>query len=76
MLRPGGRTDLHATIDTAGRTDDRRGDFDSVYGDWAEVAGKVTPGRAAAGVPAAPAGGADGDLRPGCGWPPTTRRRC
>ncbi|MET8528902.1 bifunctional FO biosynthesis protein CofGH [Micromonospora sp. NPDC005172] len=39
----GGRIDLHATIDTTGRTDDRRGDFDSVYGDWAEVAGKVTP---------------------------------
>ena len=35
---PSGRTDLHATIDTAGRTSDRRTDFDSVYGDWAEVA--------------------------------------
>lgn len=33
-----GRTDLHASIDTVGRTDDRRGDFDSVYGDWAAVA--------------------------------------
>jgi FO synthase len=33
-----GRTDLHATIDTTGRTGDRRGDFDSVYGDWSEVA--------------------------------------
>src|SRR5205085_6565067 len=29
-----GRVDLQATIDTAGRTGDRRGDFDSVYGDW------------------------------------------
>lgn len=29
-----GRTDLHTTIDTLGRTDDRRSDFDSVYGDW------------------------------------------
>jgi FO synthase len=37
----GGRTDLFATIDTAGRTADRRGDFDSVYGDWAEVAAHV-----------------------------------
>ncbi|MEV6490162.1 bifunctional FO biosynthesis protein CofGH [Actinoplanes sp. NPDC051633] len=37
----GGRTDLFATIDTTGRTDDRRGDFDSVYGDWAEVAAHV-----------------------------------
>ncbi|MFC3504522.1 bifunctional FO biosynthesis protein CofGH [Micromonospora krabiensis] len=50
----GGRTDLHVTIDTAGRTTDRRGDFDSVYGDWAEVATKVT---------AAPAGAGDHDLR-------------
>jgi FO synthase len=38
---PGGRTDLHASIDTTGRTGDRRGDFDSVYGDWSEVATKV-----------------------------------
>jgi FO synthase len=32
-----GRTDLHASIDTTGRTEDRRGDFDEVYGDWAAV---------------------------------------
>ena len=32
-----GRTDLHESIDTAGRTADRRSDFDEVYGDWAEV---------------------------------------
>jgi FO synthase len=32
-----GRVDLHATIDTAGRTADRRGDFDAVYGDWAAL---------------------------------------
>ncbi|MGI5147707.1 bifunctional FO biosynthesis protein CofGH [Plantactinospora sp. CA-294935] len=38
---PGGRTDLHATIDTTGRNADRRGDFDSVYGDWAEVGAQV-----------------------------------
>jgi FO synthase len=38
----GGRTDLHVTIDTTGRTGDRRGDFDSVYGDWAEVASQVS----------------------------------
>nr|WP_041831922.1 bifunctional FO biosynthesis protein CofGH [Actinoplanes sp. N902-109] len=37
-----GRTDLHATIDTEGRTGDRRGDFDSVYGDWDEVAAHVS----------------------------------
>ncbi|MFD7828257.1 bifunctional FO biosynthesis protein CofGH [Kitasatospora sp. NPDC059803] len=29
-----GRTDLHATIDTDGRTGDRRADFEDVYGDW------------------------------------------
>jgi FO synthase len=33
-----GRTDLHESIDVTGRTGDRRGDFDSVYGDWREVA--------------------------------------
>ncbi|OLB78653.1 MAG: 7,8-didemethyl-8-hydroxy-5-deazariboflavin synthase [Actinobacteria bacterium 13_2_20CM_2_71_6] len=38
---PGGRVDLHATIDTAGRSDDRRSDFDSVYGDWSEVAAQA-----------------------------------
>ncbi|HTF06835.1 MAG TPA: bifunctional FO biosynthesis protein CofGH [Asanoa sp.] len=40
---PGGRTDLHATIDTTGRTGDRRGDFDSVYGDWSEIARRISP---------------------------------
>jgi len=29
-----GRTDLHVAVDTTGRTDDRRTDFDTVYGDW------------------------------------------
>ncbi|GAA5125347.1 bifunctional FO biosynthesis protein CofGH [Haloechinothrix salitolerans] len=29
-----GRADLHTAIDVDGRTADRRGDFDSVYGDW------------------------------------------
>ncbi len=32
-----GRTDLHATVDTIGRTGDRRSDFDDVYGDWEAV---------------------------------------
>ncbi len=36
-----GRTDLHASIDTEGRTADRRDDFDSVYGDWDELRGQV-----------------------------------
>ncbi|SCL19183.1 bifunctional FO biosynthesis protein CofGH [Micromonospora inyonensis] len=53
----GGRVDLHATIDTTGRTGDRRGDFDSVYGDWAQVATRVTA--------AVTAAGGDADLRTG-----------
>jgi FO synthase len=36
-----GRTALHVEVDTTGRTDERRGDFDSVYGDWNELAAKV-----------------------------------
>ncbi len=47
----GGRVDLFATIDTDGRTGDRRGDFDSVYGDWTEVAAHVTAGPAASRTP-------------------------
>lgn len=43
-----GRTDLHASIDTTGRTHDRRDDFDTVYGDWDAV-------RAAAASTGAPA---------------------
>ena len=33
-----GRVDLHTEVDTEGRTDDRRSDFDEVYGDWDELA--------------------------------------
>ena len=36
-----GRSDLHTAIDTAGRSGDRRGDFDEVYGDWAVLREKV-----------------------------------
>ncbi|WP_433870089.1 bifunctional FO biosynthesis protein CofGH [Saccharopolyspora sp. CA-218241] len=36
-----GRTDLHRSIDTAGRSEDRRGDFDTVYGDWDELRKQV-----------------------------------
>ncbi len=32
-----GRTDLNASIDTVGRSEDKRGDFDTVYGDWEEL---------------------------------------
>ncbi|MET7610932.1 bifunctional FO biosynthesis protein CofGH [Streptomyces seoulensis] len=39
-----GRTDLHASIDTEGRTSDQRDDFDEVYGDWAELREAAAPG--------------------------------
>ena len=55
------------TIDTTGRTGDRRGDFDSVYGDWA-AGGR--PDRR---------GAVDRPVRrhwPACGWRRRTRRRC
>ena len=48
-----GRTDLHVTIDTTGRTADRREDFSEVYGDWAEVATRIAP-EARRDSPAAP----------------------
>ncbi|MFC5946195.1 7,8-didemethyl-8-hydroxy-5-deazariboflavin synthase CofG, partial [Micromonospora harpali] len=68
----GGRTDLHATIDTTGRTGDRRGDFDNVYGDWSEVAAQADASRAGAGAAAAAGaaatageGAGDAELRAG-----------
>jgi FO synthase len=39
-----GRTDLHRTIDTEGRTTDRRDDFDDVYGDWDALREAAVPG--------------------------------
>ncbi|MFF2025874.1 bifunctional FO biosynthesis protein CofGH [Streptomyces sp. NPDC058171] len=39
-----GRTDLHRTIDTEGRTADRRDDFDAVYGDWEALREAAAPG--------------------------------
>ncbi|MFI6639396.1 bifunctional FO biosynthesis protein CofGH [Streptomyces sp. NPDC050504] len=39
-----GRVDLHATIDTTGRTGDRREDFDAVYGDWEALREAAAPG--------------------------------
>ncbi|MEU3824909.1 bifunctional FO biosynthesis protein CofGH [Streptomyces sp. NPDC029080] len=41
-----GRTDLHASIDTEGRTGDRRADFDEVYGDWEALREAAAPGMA------------------------------
>jgi FO synthase len=58
-----GRTDLHVTIDTTGRTHDRREDFAEVYGDWDEIAERSGV-RAPAPAPA-PAAGAPAALRPG-----------
>ncbi|CAN5641312.1 bifunctional FO biosynthesis protein CofGH [soil metagenome] len=43
-----GRTDLHASVDTEGRTEDRRSDFSDVYGDWNSLRDQVfSPGSAA-----------------------------
>ncbi len=40
-----GRTDLFASIDTEGRSSDRRADFDAVYGDWAMLREQVHAAR-------------------------------
>ncbi|MGA4841309.1 bifunctional FO biosynthesis protein CofGH [Streptomyces sp. G45] len=50
-----GRTDLHRTIDTEGRTADRRDDFDEVYGDWEALREQAAPGMAPSRL--------DGDVR-------------
>ncbi|MFJ4832368.1 bifunctional FO biosynthesis protein CofGH [Streptomyces sp. NPDC088747] len=39
-----GRTDLHVSIDTEGRTGDRREDYDHVYGDWEALREAAAPG--------------------------------
>ncbi|WP_087927669.1 bifunctional FO biosynthesis protein CofGH [Streptomyces albireticuli] len=39
-----GRTELNRTIDTEGRTSDRRDDFDEVYGDWEALREAAVPG--------------------------------
>jgi FO synthase len=43
-FKASGRTDLHRTVDTEGRTGDRRDDFDEVYGDWAALREAAAPG--------------------------------
>jgi FO synthase len=63
-----GRTDLHVTIDTLGRTHDRREDFAEVYGAWDEIAERMVaspPATAAPAASAAPAPGAPSVLRGG-----------
>ncbi len=63
-----GRTDLHVTIDTTGRTRDRRDDFAEVYGDWDEVRARIpsyrvtSDGRSAGGGSGGP--GPSGLIRP------------
>jgi FO synthase len=70
-----GRTDLHVSIDTIGRSADRREDFSEVYGDWeilsertrltADASAVSTAGPAPAGAPAEPAPAAPALARPG-----------
>ncbi|MCA2225581.1 bifunctional FO biosynthesis protein CofGH [Nonomuraea aurantiaca] len=38
-----GRVDLHVEVDTTGRTNDRRDDFDNVYGDWEALRDRLDP---------------------------------
>ncbi|HEX8520167.1 MAG TPA: bifunctional FO biosynthesis protein CofGH [Pseudonocardia sp.] len=59
-----GRTDLHASIDTTGRTDDRRGDFASVYGDWDAVGEQLAATRRGV-APTRSAQRLDADVRAG-----------
>ena len=47
-----GRTQLHVEVDTAGRTSDRRSDFDAVYGDWTEIGKDAAAARSAPQAPA------------------------
>ena len=57
-----GRTELFRTIDTEGRTGDRRADFEDVYGDWQvlrERVGSVVPERLPSDVRSALAAAAD-----------------
>ena len=64
-----GRTDLHVSIDTTGRTHDRRDDFAEVYGDWNEIAERaVAPASGPADrspVAGAPVAGAPAVAAPG-----------
>jgi FO synthase len=60
-----GRVDLNATIDTTGRTADRRGDFDDVYGDWGALREQAVFGAASGtGSAAAPGAGVPARIAP------------
>jgi FO synthase len=50
-----GRVDLHVTIDTAGRTQDRRADFAEVYGDWDSISMRSAGSDGSAASPASSA---------------------
>jgi FO synthase len=67
-----GRTDLHVTIDTVGRTRDRREDFAEVYGDWGEIGARIDPAARRA-APAGEDGPVSADPVPGGTAPPRLR---
>ncbi|GAA3760109.1 bifunctional FO biosynthesis protein CofGH [Spinactinospora alkalitolerans] len=46
-----GRTDLHVGVDAEGRTGDRRGDFDAVYGDWSLLRERIARPALGVGAP-------------------------
>ncbi len=52
VLESSGRTDLFAAVDSEGRTEDRRSDFGSVYGDWDAVGEAAAVTRLIDGAPA------------------------
>ncbi|GAB3476370.1 bifunctional FO biosynthesis protein CofGH [Nocardiopsis coralliicola] len=47
LAESSGRTGLHREVDTVGRSADRRGDFDEVYGDWDAIAARAGVDRSA-----------------------------
>ncbi|HYZ56346.1 MAG TPA: bifunctional FO biosynthesis protein CofGH, partial [Streptosporangiaceae bacterium] len=62
-----GRTDLHVSIDTTGRTSDRRDDFAEVYGDWEAVGERAGHSVHAAGHSVHAGGEADDHTERGAG---------
>ncbi|WP_205862956.1 bifunctional FO biosynthesis protein CofGH [Planosporangium thailandense] len=56
-----GRTDLHTSIDSEGRTSDRRDDFDDVYGDWDALREGIAGGPEPRGIAPARIGAAGKD---------------
>ncbi|HEY7146702.1 MAG TPA: bifunctional FO biosynthesis protein CofGH [Streptosporangiaceae bacterium] len=69
-----GRTDLHVTIDTSGRSSDRREDFAEVYGDWDEIAARIEPAaRAEAAAQTEPAARTAARSETTAGTQPTAR---